>query len=808
VQPPTGSSWSSAGRPSDLQQLKQMYGDITRVSDINQLRPIFHRLEAISQQYASDTEMQSIIGEVRQRLIARGQSLMDAGQGPITGQTPAAPTPVGDLFGRSSGAPVSMPTQAMPSAPPSPPPPRTDGGTPSHPPSRPPAPATTPSAAPIDLKKILIVGSSIGLVAFIAVVIGIRVTRKTEPPKPVIVNVPFEVRTTPPGASIRVNNEHKCTSDCKLELPPGEHQIQAVLDGYEAMAKSVSIAAGATVPPVELALQPVPQSVKITTDLDAGKVTLDDQPAVDLVDGAVVFDRVPAGKHTIKVSGRGTEAAFPFEVVPGKAPLMETNPTARGLIAVLVSNFQTDGKLRASVPTIKVSLDSQAIGQAGADGLDLKGLSAGFRELTLGEGEDAQKKLISIGPAPMLTALILRPTVTAGTLTVVTGEDGVSVFINGKESRRKSQRGALRLPDMPAGPVKVRVQKDGYQPEPEQIAEIKKGVETKLEFKLKPVPRMAALSIRGAAAGAQVLIDGQSIGAIGPDGSFSASNIQPGEHTVEIRKEGTGRRTQQRMFQAGSTIEIGGAEVALERPPARLRVSVNAPDARVTWRRADEPPGQARVATSSEFNVQEGSYVVSATAPNYSTASVNVQIAAGETKAVDLRLTRQSTPSVPSAKTTYGMADWERPGEWSTEGGWTVRRGGNYVLFRPTPTYGTFAFNIILMRGGRLQWVVNHIDERNHVLFQLDDSGKFLRREVINGRSNNEVSSSHGIRKKDFVVQIDITPNSITHSLLYEGSSWKAIDTWTGSVGPNAKFGLFIPSRDQYGLANFKFTPK
>jgi hypothetical protein len=237
-------------------------------------------------------------------------------------------------------------------------------------------------------------------------------------------------------------------------------------------------------------------------------------------------------------------------------------------------------------------------------------------------------------------------------------------------------------------------------------------------------------------------------------------------------------------------------------------VNATPADARITWRRADEPAGQARVATSPEFNVpQEGSYVINATAPGHTGANYPVQIAAGETKVVEVRLTRERAAVTPAAKPTYGMAEWERPGEWSPEGAWMMRRGGNYVLFRPTPTYGTFTFNIALLNGRRLQWVVNYADERNHVLFQLDDNGKFTRRVVINGRGGAEVDATHGLRKRDFTVRIDVTPTAVTHQLLYDGG-WKVIDTWGGTVPPNAKFGLYVPSRDQYGLANFSFTPR
>jgi len=60
----------------------------------------------------------------------------------------------------------------------------------------------------------------------------------------------------------------------------------------------------------------------------------------------------------------------------------------------------------------------------------------------------------SFGAAPMLTAF-LKTDVNAGTLIVSTGQDGVRVFLNGKEYRRLTSHGQLRVPIL--GKVAVRV---------------------------------------------------------------------------------------------------------------------------------------------------------------------------------------------------------------------------------------------------------------------------------------------------------------------------------------------------------------
>ena len=115
-------------------------------------------------------------------------------------------------------------------------------------------------------------------------------------------DVAVQIATTPPGASIRVNGEDKCTSDCKLTLAPGAYQITAFLDGYEPAASGVNLVLGKP-ETLNLTLEARPQTVRILSDLAQGKVVLDGQPPVDLQDGQYVFEKVPPGTHTVSVTG-------------------------------------------------------------------------------------------------------------------------------------------------------------------------------------------------------------------------------------------------------------------------------------------------------------------------------------------------------------------------------------------------------------------------------------------------------------------------------------------------------------------------
>ena len=236
-------------------------------------------------------------------------------------------------------------------------------------------------------------------------------------------------------------------------------------------------------------------------------------------------------------------------------------------------------------------------------------------------------------------------------------------------------------------------------------------------------------------------------------------------------------------------------------------------DVKLTLKRSDE--AQARPVQGTNLPVGEGTYTITARASGYTEKSVTVQIVAGEAKNVDMTMTRERAAAqppvqLPSVKTGT-IADFENAAEWTTEGEYSVHKGGNTVLYGRSPTSGTFAFRMALLNGKRLQWYVNYVDGKNYVLYQMDKKN-FFRHDVVNGKNDKSkyIKVEHGLDKQSvYQFQIDVSANGITHSL-YDGASWKAIDNYSGA-GRNlaaGKFGLLIPGKDVFGLSNFRYQPK
>ena len=800
---------AGSGPIGELQALDR---EVETASDLAVLKQFFYRLESIIQQNLGDVGVQDLAAKVKQRILSKGMQLKQSASsaGPATTPFPQGPSVTPYPSPGAAPPPPSAPTVTVygagttgPRATPEPYPPQPAAPAapaPAPPRAVPPAPAAAPALA---WKRALMAGGLIGVVLFAGLVwLFKRASDKKAAPPSGMVSV--EIRTTPPGATIRIDNEVRCTSNCTIELPPGSYQLRATLEGYDPASMDVNAQPGSPVK-ANLTLNAQGQIVRLFTDLQSGKVLLNGQQAGELDDGQIILERVPAGRHTLQVAGQGNGASFSFEVLPGAAPVISGPITTKNLIAVLVGSAGDRGKLHSSVTPVKVSLDGKAAGQAAGEGLDLTNLAAGDHELVVDDGKTARKMVVAFGPAPVLTAF-LKLDLNAGTLVVSTGEDGATVYLDGKPyTARKTSRGQLRLRALRVGKYVVRVSKEGYLDEPEQHVEIRKGEESRVEFRLRPVPRMATLRLSGATPGTRVVLDGDPLGEVRTDGTFSAS-VAPGAKVIELRRDSFAPRQLKRQFNAGETVEISGADVVLESLPALVRVTVVPADARLTWRRAGELQG--RPVTQNPLRLPEGTYMITGTAPGYADGSVSVQVSPGDNKAVEIKLLREKAVA-PVPVGPMGMDDWEAPGNWRRQNQWRVHTGGNFVLFKPPTVQGILAFGVARLKGSRLRWFLNWVDARNYALFEMDRRS-FYRKDVVNGRTQDLSKIEHRVPQgEEFKLQIEVARGSIIHRI-QRGGGLEILDAWNQ---PNrdftrGRFGFRIEGNDQVGLSDFSFRPQ
>ena len=376
-----------------------------------------------------------------------------------------------------------------------------------------------------------------------------------------------------------------------------------------------------------------------------------------------------------------------------------------------------------------------------------------------------------------------------GTLVVVAGQDDARVFLNGKLQRQLTRSGQLRLPNLELKDYVVQVSKSGFQDPPQQKIRIRQGEQARLIFNLQPQLRLASLTIQGGAPGTTVLVDQSPVGNIQADGTLSVSTVNPGDHTVELRRERFKPRQFKKHFVVGGAISLTAADASMEAVPGELKITFAPADARVAVVKGEL---LKIVSSGVPLNLAGGTYTLTTRTADGFPRSSALEVVPGQSKNLDLSL-------APT-----GMSNWDDAGAWKREGDAFIRKGGDFVLYGAVPASGTFIFSAMPAKGHLLQWVLNYTDRNNYVLFQMDDNN-FYRTVIRNGEKRDQIIVPNKGDKKSFrMLHIRVSPTELVHSIKH-GDSWTVLDRWT-QAGANlgtGKFGFYIPGSDQVALSSF-----
>lgn len=637
-------------------------------------------------------------------------------------------------------------------------------------------------------KKIVLIGSGV-LALLVLVVVGAKVSRPGHSDNATVVlpKTVLSIQTEPAGASIKVNGADSGVSNLQLDLPAGSYQVEAQLVGYQPAVASVDVKPGSPAS-INLTLQAALPTIRVSADSGVGRVTFDDQPAAELEGGQWSRDGVSPGQHKLKFSGSQGDLSVNFQTAAA-TPFQLTRPTAAaGVHAIVVGNSAGRAHIYCTFCPAKLSLDGQPEIDIGSDGVDLPAIAPGGHSLALRQGADQHTLDVEVGAVPTLS-IFLASDLNVASLLVVTGQDKTQVFLDGQPYARQTKSGQLLITNLVPKKYAVRVLKDGFQEVAEEAVLLKKGQQSRLTFKLLPMPKLSALSIQGGAPGTEVLVDQTSVGTLQADGTFHGAGISPGDHLIELRKEGFNPKQIREHFAAGTTVALGAAEATMEMAKGTLRITFSPADASVTLARGNEPP--AKVVSGNAMSLAPGTYAYTARTADHSQSGV-VQVIAGQLKTLDLSL----TPG--------GMANWEVPGGWRSEGKVFIRKGGGVVLYKTAPSSGTFVFSAMLRKGHRLQWVLNCQDDKNYLLFQMDDD--YLSRSTMHGGQATEAAkvAFKSDKKKFRTFQVRVSPNEIV-TQIQEGQGWQPLDrvVMPGVDLAAGKFGFLIPGSDEVALSNF-----
>jgi len=307
-------------------------------------------------------------------------------------------------------------------------------------------------------------------------------------------------------------------------------------------------------------------------------------------------------------------------------------------------------------------------------------------------------------------------------------------------------------------------------------------------------------------AGTEILIDDHPAGRVGPDGSLSATNLTPGERSIEARRDGFLPRRIVRTLKAGETLTLNGTDLAQPSAIASLQVGTSPAGAAISYRRSDE--SETHTAHDGTLRLDPGTYVVTVRAPNFVDRTEQVTLTAGESRTLDIALARESRPSeFAKPKPAPAPLNWSG---WEKENGEYVRKGGNRVVLHSGPLAGTITFTAHLrktgglFRGGKLRWFVEDGDGLSQ--FEVDKK-KFQAKGPDGSRSKEHSRDREEPDDRTYTIQIEITPDRIVHRMKF-GERWLTVDSQQTSGVSDGKFGFVIPGNDEIAISNLRFTPR
>ena len=487
---------------------------------------------------------------------------------------------------------------------------------------------------------------------------------------------------------------------------------------------------------------PLKPALRVYTDLVPGKVSIDEKEPQDLKDGELILENVEPGRHSIQVTGNNGNAAFTYEVTQNEAPRLVGSPTVSNVMAVLVSSEAGKAHLVTSAENADVSLDGNALGQATADGLALSDLSKADHLLQVAEGKDRQRFVLTYNAAPTLTVYV-KSDPNAGTAVIIAKQDGADVYINDKLYRRKTEAGQLRVP-LKVGEYTIRVHKAGFIDPPPETVEVKKAEETAINFRLDPAPQIATLEVKGAQSGTMIYIDKDFAATVGNEGNATISNVKPGAHTIELRRDQAVPKSFDRTFKTGEIVLLSGPDADLEKVVIEKSAEASQPAPAATpTLTAPEAKDNGNLAMEGQQVRKGGGFV-----PYH-------------------------VPKVPGRYSFAGQA----------------LKGG-------------------FLKRGKLQWYAGYQNAENYVLFTVDGKhatarevqdgeSKELARIPFDIDPNTWVQVDVAVKSNVLDVHIK-TPDTPWQNLAHISSP--------GRDFTQDKVGFYIPDKDEITVANFRFA--
>jgi eukaryotic-like serine/threonine-protein kinase len=780
-----------SGRQSDLEQIQGLAAGVEFVSEAADIQSILELMRVIAGHYPGEREFQAVIETVEQRLKSKAAEPKPPAAPPPPQPAPAPAAPEGGL----QPAPGFSPAPTRP-APPAAPPPQPETGAPPKPTQAgPPVPRemrATQILSRAAVKAALEEGAKAAAAAAGGAPGQMGPLTAAPPPVPAAAK-PAPAQPSQPAAP----------------AGPGQPGGRRPMILIAAAVGLVAVAVAGWLAFRHRSQAPQTVAFEIRTVPPGATVSLDGKP----VGTAGSPIQIAPGDYRFEVAKDGYQAETVLaSLKPGAVPApVQIQLKPRGQTLRLISElkngkYSLDGGAPADVPA-----DGQLSVEIGAPGRHTFTLEAGGRRASVVFETD-----------PVEPARVEKPEVSGGLAAVVVGARGnraqvqsslgaVPVRIGERDAGKLGASG-LELNELAPGTLGLAL----GEGERRWNGSVEIGPAAIVTVFVSAAIRPASILVQVSGADAvDVSLDGAPKG-VTANGSLRL-NVEPGAHEVRVSKDGflpTG--AQSTAVEKGRQSKV--AFVLVPRPAAtpvpvkastllvgKVQVDVSPASAQVTYAKKGESASH-RVAPGA-IELEEGDYLFTARSNGFTDSSASVTVKAGAVQNVNLTLGAIPKPRAAPQSVVHNMneADWDQP--WTRDNEWFTRRAGGFVLYKITPTAGTFQFTV-RGKGGKDRWALVWANNRNYILFELDKQ-TYTCTEYRDGKKGPQHAEKKklGLKDDSHTIRMTVEPNKLAVALVAGGNA-TVLDEWTRTdvSFTDGKFGFFL--NGQMWLANFTFTAR
>jgi eukaryotic-like serine/threonine-protein kinase len=603
---------------------------------------------------------------------------------------------------------------------------------------------------------ILIFVAPILLVAALVLAFSRGPAKSPPPPRDYLV----EVGSTEPGATYLVDGNP--ASAPPWHLAPGPHRVERLLAGYKPSQQTFTLSPASPRPVFAFEKTPLPARLQVGTDLKSAKVSLDGQDAVDVQDAGFSSDNVALSTdHTFSLTNAGKAVlSFSFRAEPAALVALSTPMKATDADAVVVSSLGSHARIYSSENTLKAGLKDQ-MQLIPKEGLDLPEIGANT-EIWLDDGKGPLRLPMDMGNAPTLLIRLVNDPSNAS-LEVKVAVDGVSLSVDGHKPLPLVV-GANARSGIPPGHHNLTFIKDGYDSQVVPI-DLQRGDTLPVQApELHLTVKTAFLVIEGATPGAEVLIGGVLRGTVTTDGTLSQIDVQPGDHTITLRKENFVPKDLPRSFTIAQAVHISGVEGQLT-PFGILDFKITPAGAGIVYRSGAE---SQVIDANKRVHVRPGHYFITVTASGYEDWKTEVDVAPDQPLSIEFAMHRTVVAAKPTPTPTPAPISTPEffvdPASWTSQNGWWAHKGAE-TWFKSNQ--GVYVIQFHKPKGswikkGRVEWVIDQQDQNNQISYSFDFS-TLERKATIDGKpvpAKHKLDPS-SISGDTYAVQIDITPERI-----------------------------------------------